>query len=128
MGRIAGRLAQVKPIIYTEHDLSVQRNFKHFHYVMYLANLMTLPLNHFIISVSQFTYQDIQRHNYMHTPSELVYNGIDLDKVTEDPVDTGKIRKKYNIPSENLIVGHVANLRQEKRQENLIKAAKQILE
>jgi glycosyltransferase involved in cell wall biosynthesis len=128
IGRIAGQLAHIKPIIYTEHDLSVQRTMSRLHYLSYLANIVTFPLNDLIINVSRFTYQDVKRHNIWHTPLELVYNGIDLSKVMANHTDIAGIRQQMEIPASNKIVGHVANLRREKKQGDLLKAAKQVLE
>jgi glycosyltransferase involved in cell wall biosynthesis len=128
IGRIAGRLAHIKPIVYTEHCLSVQRTIHRLHYLSYFANVATYPLNDLIINVSHFTQRDVQRHNYWHVPLELVFNGIDLNKITSNYSDIVKVRQQLGISEGNMVVGHVANLRREKKQGDLLKAAKEVLD
>jgi glycosyltransferase involved in cell wall biosynthesis len=127
VARIAGRLAGVKHIIYTEHDLAVQRSLAGLHFLSFLANVITYPLNHLIVAVSQYTARDVRRHNIWHAPLEIVYNGIDLKQINGIDSDILGTRLKLGIPDGNKIVGHVANLRREKKQEDLLKAARDVL-
>jgi glycosyltransferase involved in cell wall biosynthesis len=127
VGRIAGRLAKIKHIIYTEHDLGVQRTVAGLHFLSFLANIITYPLNDLIVTVSQYTYRDVRRYNIWHTPMMLVYNGVDLKRLYTHHSDTSGIRLKLGIPANNMVVGHVATMRREKKQDDLLKAAREVL-
>ena len=127
VGRIAGRVAGVRPIIYTEHSLAVQRRITGFRFVSFLANVFTYGLSDLILTVSRDTYDDVQRFNFWHRPVRLIYNGIDLERFAPRRASRMAVQKALRIPENNKIVGHVANLVPKKKQEDLLLAARIVI-
>lgn len=127
VGRVAGKFARISPILYVEHSLAVQRDLRRLRILSFLGNVLTYPLNDFIVTVSEDTRRDVQRYCFMKRPIQVVYNGIDLAKIDRRRANVVDIRRALGIPDSHKVVGHVANLLPKKRQEDLLKAAMNIL-
>jgi glycosyltransferase involved in cell wall biosynthesis len=127
IGRFAGKLARIKPIVYVEHSLAVQKNLYRLHFLSYLGNILTYSLNDYIVAVSEDTHRDVRRHCPGGMPTSVVYNGINLAGLNEKRYDIAGTRKSLGIPADHKVVGHVANLLPKKRQEDLLRAAQRVL-
>lgn len=128
IGRIAGRLAKTPVVMYTEHSLSVQRRIENIRYASFLTNIATYPMADYIVAVSRDTYDDVKHFKVGNTPLQLVYNGIDLEKVGRGKTDGTQARQALGIPDDHKVVGHVANMVSKKRQTDILKAAQMVVE
>lgn len=128
VGRIAGRLAGVSPILYVEHSLAVQIELRRLRILGFLGNVLTYRLNDLIVTVSEDTRREVEQYCFTKRPIQVVYNGIDLAKIDGTRANVVDVRQALGIPEGHKVVGHVANLLPKKRQEDLLKAAKRVLE
>jgi len=81
-----------------------------------------------IITVSE----DMKKHMLDYSPVveekiETIYNGITVDEFQNGYFDREKIRKKYSLKDEQIVIGCVGRITSVKNQELLIRAAPQIL-
>lgn len=127
IGRLAGRLAGVPVVMYTEHSLAVQRRIEGLRYISFFANVFTYFGADLILCVSGDTYQDVRRFNLWRTPMQHIYNGIDLAPLESGQVDRAAARQAMGIPAGHRVVGHVANMASKKRQVDLLKAARLVV-
>ncbi len=123
MGRLAAILAGVKVIISTEHGLS-----ESYHPITRFLNILTLPLSHSIIAVSQATARSLLRYKIIRQKKvRVIYNAIDLTDPKFFQTDPESIKKSLGINGHSLVVGTVANIRPEKGHQYLIEAAALVL-
>jgi glycosyltransferase involved in cell wall biosynthesis len=123
IGRVVGRLAGVKNIIYTEHNV-----MEAYHPVTRFFNLITYPLNRFTIAVSEEVQRSImKRWISRRTNLVTIRNGVDLDNniAGETPEKT---KSSLGIPPFHQVIGNVAHIRPEKGQKDLLYAAKRVIE
>lgn len=128
IGRIAAKLARIKPILYVEHSLAVQINLERMHIVSFMGNMLTYPMNDYVVAVSRDTKRDIRRYSLVKKPVEVVYNGVDLGKIADRGTNVAKVRQVLGVPEGYKVVGHVANLLPKKRQDILLKAARKVID
>lgn len=123
IGRVVGRLAGVKNIVYTEHNVMEAYNP-----VTRFFNLMTYPLNRTTIAVSEGVRRSImKRWISRRTNLVTIRNGVDLDNsITGKPPE--KTKSSLGIPSFHQVVGNVAHIRPEKGHKYLLYAAKRVIE
>ena len=120
LGRVIGRLAGVKNIVYTEHNV-----MEKYHPLTRLFNLVTYPMNNAAIAVSEEVERSMEKYWFSrHTRHLVIKNGIELaeDNVPNDVLI--KTREALGIPATHKIAGNVAHIRPEKGHEYLIQAAK----
>lgn len=127
LGRISAKLARIGPILYVEHSLAVQIGIRRFHILSFLGNILTYPLNDYIVTVSQDTCNDVKKYCFTKKPIQVVLNGIDIKKIEDSRTNITKIKQSFDIPINHKIVGHVANLLPKKRQDILLDAAKIVI-
>lgn len=124
LGRTIGRLAGVKNIVYTEHNI-----IEKFHPVTRFLNLLTYPMNHTAIAVSEEVERSMERHWLSRRSNHIVIkNGIELGREQTSPENLAALKKTLNIPLSHKIVGNVAHIRPEKGHEFLIQAAKLVID
>jgi glycosyltransferase involved in cell wall biosynthesis len=126
-GRVSARLAGIRPVLYVEHSLAVQRDLHRLHILTFLINALTYPMNDYVVAVSEDTRRDVRRYCLGKRPIQLVYNGIDLAKIITKDDEVADTRHALGIPEGHRVVGHVANLVLKKRQDILLKAAREIV-
>jgi len=127
-GRISARLAKIRPVLYVEHSLAVQMGLRRFHFLTFLSNSFTYPLNDYVVAVSEDTRKDIRKYCLGKSPVQVVYNGIDLQKIALINGNQKDAKRYLGIPEGHKVVGHVANLLPKKRQDILLKAARIVLD
>lgn len=126
MGRIAGRRAGTPAVLYTEHSLAVQRRFARFRFVSFLANVGTYGMNDLLMAVSRDTFRDMRRFTFGRAPLRLVYNGIPLDDFDRAAVRSD--RESLGVPAHHKLVGHVATFTSKKKQDDLLRAARLVVD
>lgn len=124
IGRIIGRLAGVKNIVYTEHNIIEKYNV-----ITKTLNIATYPLNSIAIAVSDEVQQSIKRYPFARATKNIVIkNGINLTRIQISESDKLLLRKSLGIPGDHKIVGNIAHIRPEKGQEYLIRAAALVID
>ncbi len=126
VGRVAARRARTPAVIYTEHNLAVQRRLSSFQLVTFVANVATFGWNDMIITVSRDGFRDVSRYCRNRAPVRLIYNGIPLD--TFDRSRPGGDRDLVAIPSDHKVVGHMGTFTTKKNQCDLIRAARLVVD
>ncbi len=126
VGRIAARSVGTRATIYTEHNLAVQRRLGSLQFVSFLANIGTLGWNDLVVTVSREGLRDVSRYGRGRVPVRLIYNGIPLDRFDRETV--APKRKELSIPEHHRVVGHIATFTSKKKQDDLLRAAKLVLD
>lgn len=122
---LAGSILRI-PVVVTFHNELIlpwwscsYSKFKHF----LIRNFASR-----IVMVAEFMKKDyVNIAKYPPNKLLTIYNGIDLDRDKVD-IDSTALRKELGLRDDDLLVGHVANLRPPKGHEYLIRAAKLICE
>jgi glycosyltransferase involved in cell wall biosynthesis len=128
IGRIAGRLAGVSRIVYSEHS-PVNR----YHALTRLASRLTYSWNDAVIAVSNEVNQSVVDYYGSLRRSRLltIYNGID-DSVSDTPQSpedaSDSVRRELGIPEGHSVVVNVAGFRPEKGHFRLVQAAELALQ
>lgn len=124
LGRLAGRLARVKAIIYTEHNI-VER----YHPLTMLGNVLTYPLNDDIIAISSAVSRSIRRWKTARSKAlHTIYDAIDFDAIDSIEVSPKVIKEDLGINAHHLVIGNVAHIQPQKGHRYLIQAAQLVLE
>lgn len=126
VGRVAARAARTRAVLYTEHNLAVQRRFSSFQFLTFLANVATYGWNDMVITVSRDGFRDVSRFCRRRAPMRLIYNGIPLDTFDRRNVGVGSM--SWSVPSGQKVVGHMATFTTKKNQADLLRAARLVLE
>lgn len=123
-GRLAGRLAGVKAIIYTEHNI-VDR----YHPLTKMFNVLTYPMNDVTIAISDAVSRSIIKWKTVRkTHVYTILNGIDYAAIKTLEIDRQAIRESLGIKGRQLVVGTVAHIQPQKGYPYLIEAARLVLE
>jgi glycosyltransferase involved in cell wall biosynthesis len=124
LGRIAGRLAAVKAIVYTEHSV-VER----YHPVTKLGNYLTYQLNDAIIAISHAVSDSIKKWKTARGRKVYtIYNGVDYQAIQALATDPVTIRQSLGIDPRHLVVGTVGNIRPEKGHRYFVEAVRQVMD
>lgn len=122
VGRVAGRLAGVKGVIYTEHNLQ-----ERYHPLTRLANQLTLPLCHHTIAVSDEVAHSLRRSLFTRRAAvSVILNGIDVEAVQSAAATSSEVRRELGIAPDRLLVGVVIGFRPQKRPDLWVRAARMI--
>ena len=120
-GVLAGKIARVGCIIYTEHARDVAPSIK--------VRIMDKILSHMtdrIVVVAEFLKKNLVQKQWMDSSNiTTIYNGINGDEFIKK-YNRDEIIKELNIPSASQIMGIVARLDPIKNHRCLIKAMKKI--
>lgn len=120
-GRIAGVLARVPVIIPSFHNLYVSPDKPKFHRrtINYILSFFSDAL----VTVSEVIALDVRRYDRV-CPDKIrvVHNGIELETFT-DTLSKEESRDILKLPRENILIGNVGRLTDQKGHEYLIKAA-----
>ena len=82
-----------------------------------------------IFAVSQFTKRELIKIGARSKDITVTYNGVDLEKFNMTRISSSDIREEFNIPAENIVLGHVGAMSTNtKGQHILIQAFSDLLE
>ncbi|MFQ5875666.1 MAG: glycosyltransferase, partial [Dehalococcoidia bacterium] len=124
LGRVAGRLAGVKGIVYTEHNV-----LEMYHPITRFCNVLTSPLNDVTIAVSEEVQRSVlKRWAPARRTVATICNGVDLNSLGPNGVRPEMVKEALGIPGAHRVVGNVAHVRPEKGQEYFLQAAKLVLD
>ncbi|MFC1932966.1 glycosyltransferase [Chloroflexota bacterium] len=124
LGRVIGRLAGVRDIVYTECSV-----MEMYHPLTKLLNLLTYPLGRTTIAVSEEVQRSIMKHRIANRTELLVIPcGVDPNCGSTSGGHTDKTKEALGIPANHKVVGNVAHIRPEKGHEYLVRAAKIVLD
>ncbi|CAI3382041.1 glycosyltransferase family 1 protein [Enterococcus cecorum] len=108
----------VRKVIVHSHSSGVKKNFKHTFIKTYSARLFKKYATDFCASSIEAAEWKFPKKILKKV--KILYNGIDLKKFYYDPVIREKVRKKYGISSNDLVLGHVGRFTSEKNQIYLV--------
>jgi glycosyltransferase involved in cell wall biosynthesis len=118
-GRLAGRLAGIPGLIYTEHNL-----WPRLRPVSRFLNRLTFRLNHAAVAVSNEVRDSIRATS---PTAVTIENGIDCDAIVIDPDARREIRRELAISDDEIVIVKVANLTEKKNHELLLTAFQSVL-
>jgi glycosyltransferase involved in cell wall biosynthesis len=125
LGRVASRMASVKAVVYTEHNL-----WERHHWLTGIANRYTFGFNDAVIAVSDEVEHSIRSRYRVNGKPRLctIPNGVDVDQLILDAQGSEGIKPEFGIPQDHRLVVHVANLTPKKRHEDLLRAARIVVD
>lgn len=111
--RIAGRLIGVKKIIYTRHCLQPKSNGLK----KYIKIILSRILGSKVIAISKAVKNDLIDEGEREEDIFLIYHGV---KIPEKSYDMEKLREKYKVPMDKIIITLIGRLETVKGQEHLL--------
>ncbi len=124
VGRPAAIIAGVKAIVSTEHGLMGS-----YHPLTRLGSVLTYPLNHATIAVSQAVARSILKYKMTRPDTiHVVHNAIDISDLESIQTDPELVKKSLGIAGHSLVVGTVSHIRPEKGHQYLVEAARLVME
>lgn len=121
-GVIAGRIARVTSIIYTEHARDITPNLK----VRIADKLLSFFTNKIVVVAECLKNNLIKCEKFKEKKISVIHNGIDAD-IYNVKTDCKEIRTKIGIDETANVVGMVARFDPIKNHKCLIKAMKQVV-
>jgi glycosyltransferase involved in cell wall biosynthesis len=123
VGRLAARLAGVKTVVYSEHNM-----WERYRKPTYWANRLTFRMNDAVIAVSGEVERSIRRGMHVNGRPWLgtVPNGVDVNAISKLERDQAWLKKELGIPERDRIVVNVANFTPKKRHCDLLQAAREV--
>ncbi len=120
VGRLASKLAPVKGVVYTEHNVWERLNR-----FTYMANRWTYGWNDAVIAVSNEVEHSIRAHYKVNGKPSLrtIQNGVDVDQLIESSQGHQGVRAEFGIPAHHRLVIHVGSFLPKKRHTDLLAAA-----
>jgi glycosyltransferase involved in cell wall biosynthesis len=102
---------------------------EHHHVPTQWANRLTYAWNDAAICVSEAVRQSVLAHCKLngHPTLNTIYNGIDLEEISNNLGDSATVRQELGIPADHQVVVHVANFNPQKRHEDLLRAVQMVV-
>jgi len=125
LGRLALLTAPVPVSLYTEHNV-----FERYNRLMAFAHSKTYSMNDGVIFVSQAVESSVRdRVKFNGRPKgSVIWNGIDIAQIDNWQGDPSCYRKEFGIPVDAQVIVTVANFTPKKRHEDLLRAARQVVD
>lgn len=121
-GRLAARLARV-PVVYTEHNVLAR-----YHPLTRRAHSVTWRLQAAVVAVSGEVAASVRRTMGEAVPVRVVRNGIEVERMTASAEEVAAARVELGAPGGEPLVGTIAVLREQKRLDLWLAAARTIAE
>lgn len=124
-GRIAARLLRVPATVYTEHQVMERYNR-----LTAFSHRMTYRWSDATIFVSEAVRRSIEAHCRLNGRMKLrtIYNGVDWEQLSRVEREPGKVREEFKIPRGHSLIITVASFTPKKRHEDLLQAARIVLD
>lgn len=119
VGRVAGKLAGVPALIYTEHNV-----WPRLHPLTRLVHGASLGWNDRVIAVSDDVRRSIRSRRFERVLT--IRNGIDSFEVRPDETAGRQVRAELGIAPSEFVIGNVANFTPKKNHELLLDAYAQL--
>lgn len=121
LGKICSILSCPPLLIHTDHGTTIGSPVKRRPRVVYFNRLLTPFISHFV-AISKSMKQSLQlREKIPENKITLIFNGVDVEKISKDSNHNEDLRKSLTIPSDVPIVGTVGRLASEKQYPILFK-------
>lgn len=117
-GRLAARLARV-PVVYTEHNVLAR-----YHPLTLRAHRATWRLQAAVVAVSEEVASSVRQAMGEAVPLRVVRNGIEVERMVASGEEIAAVRAELGAPEGAPLVGTVAVLREQKRLDLWLAAAR----
>ena len=130
LGRIAGQLAGITPIIHSIHGFSFHEGQKFVLNKTYVAaEILTARMTDGFIGVSQANLDEATAKGIIrpHHHIALVRSGFDLDGFYEQSRDSAQdVRQEFSIPHDHELIVTIANLKPQKDPLTMVRAVAEL--
>lgn len=120
LGRIIYQKLRV-PMIYTEHNIQ-----ERYHFVTKALNKLSFNFQSLAVGVSNDVTRSIKENINPTIPVKTILNGVNTAEFRRDPEKGRKIRNKYGIPVDSIVIGNIAVFREQKSLPDWVRAFKKI--
>jgi glycosyltransferase involved in cell wall biosynthesis len=121
-GRIAARLAGVRYVVYTEHNVPDRYAFP-----TRVLNQRTYRMNTLVVAVSDEVRRAVEGYANGRPAIVTVQNAVDADALAAMPVERDAVRREFGFASDAPVVATVGNMTPKKGHTYLLAAAAQVL-
>jgi glycosyltransferase involved in cell wall biosynthesis len=121
-GRIAARLAGVRRVVYTEHNVPERYTL-----VTRELNRRTYRMNDVVVAVSDEVRRGIAGYAGARPTIVTIRNAVDVDAIAATPVESAAVRREFGFPPDALLVTAVGNLTPKKGHVHLLAAARRVV-
>ena len=128
LGKLCSILSFPAVIIHTDHGTTVGASVKRRQRVVFSNRLLTPFINHFVAISKNMRKSLILRERVPQDKITLIYNGIDVDKISKKAGIKKKLKESLALPSAVPIVGTVGRLAPEKQYPLLFEALARLRE
>jgi sugar transferase (PEP-CTERM/EpsH1 system associated) len=121
-GVLAGKIAGVPVIIYTEHARDIFPSMR-----VRIADKALSLFTHRIVVVAEYLKRNLVRYEKFNPKKiTVIYNGVDPQKFNGD-FDSRAVKKTFDIDEDRLVIGIVARLDPIKNHKCLLRAMKMVV-
>ena len=128
LGKLCSILSFPAVIIHTDHGTTVGASVKRRQRVVFSNRLLTPFINHFVAISKNMRKSLILRERVPQDKITLIYNGIDVDKISKKAGIKKKLKESLALPSAVPIIGTVGRLAPEKQYPLLFEALARLRE
>ena len=121
-GRIAARLAGVRHVVYTEHNVPDRYALP-----TRVLNQRTYRMNTLVVAVSDEVRRAVESYANGRPAIVTVQNAVDADALAAMPVERDAVRREFGFASDAPVVATVGNMTPKKGHTYLLAAAAQVL-
>lgn len=121
-GRVAARLAGVRSVVYTEHNVP-----QRYAPATRLLNRWTYKMNDVVIAVSDEVRRGIEGYANGRPTIITIQNAVDAQTLGATEVDPVAVRREFGLPPDALLVTTVGNLTAKKGHAFLLAAAARVV-
>lgn len=110
------------PLIYTEHNIQ-----ERYHIATKVLNKLSFNFQNMAIGVSKDVTRSINENINPKIPVKTILNGVNTELFTRDLKKGKFIRKKFDIPTDAIVIGNIAVFREQKALPVWLNAFKKII-
>jgi len=115
LGKLCSILSFAPVIVHTDHGTTVGSSIKRRPRVVFSNRLLTPFIHHFVAISKNMKKSLITRERVPEGKITLIYNGIDIEKISRKSGLTAKLKESLALPSAMPILGTVGRLAPEKQ-------------
>jgi glycosyltransferase involved in cell wall biosynthesis len=128
LGKLCSILSFAPVIVHTDHGTTVGSSTRRRPRVVFSNRLMTPFINHFVAISKNMEKSLISRERVPQGKITLIYNGIDVEKISKESGLKAKLKESLALPSAVPILGTVGRLAPEKQYPLLFRALARLRE
>jgi glycosyltransferase involved in cell wall biosynthesis len=121
LGKLFAILSRPPVIVHTDHGTTLSSPVKRKQRIVLFNRILSPFINHFVAISNNMQQSLLIREKIPFNKISLIYNGVDVEKISKDSCNKEDLRKSLGIPSDVPVLGTVGRLAPEKQYPILFK-------